>query len=106
MKTITLILDFDECPSGRYKWESETSGERFREDYIKPALAESDLITVNLNGADSLPPSFLDEALGLLAKAMGRQEFDRRIKVILDDDKTALRKLNESIETRTRQCEA
>jgi hypothetical protein len=106
MKIITLVSDFDECPSGRYKWESETSGERFRDDFIKPALAEFGEVTVNLNSADSLPPSFLDEAFGLLAKEMGRREFDRKVKIILDDDKTALRKLNESIATRTGQCEA
>lgn len=105
MQTIKLITDFDTCPSGRYRHESDTSGEAFREDVLKPALQEHGSIVVDLNGADSLPPSFLDEAIGMLAKDYGA-EFPKKVSILLTDDDTALRKLNDSISTRIKECTA
>jgi hypothetical protein len=101
VKKISLVADFTDCPIGRFRENGVGSGEAFREDILKPALAEGDLIEVDLNGADCLPPGFLDEAFGILAKELGRAEFERRVKIVLTDDRIALVKLQDSIRLRT-----
>lgn len=105
MHTIKLTADFDPCPSGRYRHESDTSGEAFRDDVLKPAIQEYGSVIVDLNDADSLPPSFLDESIGMLARDYG-SEFANKVAIVLTDDDTALRKLNESIATRSKECTA
>lgn len=101
MKTISLINDFTDCPSGRYRKDGEGSGQEFREDHLELALITNDVIIVNLDGADALPPAFLDEAFGILARDMGRKEFDRRLTIVLSDDRIARRKLNMAVARRT-----
>ncbi len=97
---IVLVRDFTDCPAGRMRAHGPGSGEEFREDFLRPALVLQDEVTVDLNGADSLPPAFLDEAFGPLAAELGQAEFYRRVRVILDDDETAVRKLSETIALR------
>ena len=95
MIVISLVNDFSSQPGGRDKDKGPFSGESFREDVLEPALAENDQITVDLNGADAIAPSFLDESLGQLMEDLGRKKYEERILVLLNDDPDALDVLEE-----------
>ena len=97
---ISLVRDFTDCPCGRLRAHGPGSGEAFRMDFLRVALNCKDVFTVDLNGADCLPPAFLDEAFGPLVVEMGAAEFSRRIKIVLDDDATAKRKLEQILALR------
>ena len=69
VKTINLVSDFSDDPFGRDERDGPNSGERFREEFLKPAIREGyDLIVVDLNGA-SYGSSFLEEAFGGLLRS-------------------------------------
>lgn len=73
VKTINVIKDFYPAPYGRYSrdvqpGETDASGERFREEYLIPALRENDKVIVDLTGYNRYARSFLDEAFaGLIS---------------------------------------
>jgi hypothetical protein len=64
---ISIAKDFSEVPLGRYPTDGKFSGERFREEFLKPAL-QKDEVTVNIDGTEGYGSSFLDEAFGGLVR--------------------------------------
>lgn len=66
--TINVARDFTRYPSGRYRADSRFSGQRFRDDFIIPALQKNDKVIVELDGTLGYGSSFLDEAFGGLAR--------------------------------------
>jgi hypothetical protein len=67
MIRITIAKDFSDVPLGRYPSDGKFSGERFREEFLKPAL-QKDKVTVNIDGTEGYGSSFLDEAFGGLVR--------------------------------------
>lgn len=69
---ISIARDFSLKPFGRYPEDGKNNGQRFREDFLLPALRDFDRTTVDL---DDLPielgPSFLDEVFGGLVRING-----------------------------------
>lgn len=68
-KTIVIIDEFSKKPYGRYTrelqpGEEDTTGERFRKDFLAPALRKYDHVHVDLTGYNRYGPSFIDEAFG------------------------------------------
>lgn len=86
---ITLYKDFSPSPVGRYRSDSQFSGEVFREDYLVPSLKKFDKITINLNGLDGIGPSFWDEAFGgiIRCKYYTLDEINKKINFECTDDK-------------------
>ena len=70
-RTITIGMVFSRSPGGRYRAHGLKSGEEFRDDYLVPALNETDHVTVNLDGTDGYAGSFLEEAFGGLIRSRG-----------------------------------
>ena len=68
MKRIDIAKDFSDTPLGRYPTDSPVSGERFREEFLCPALKDNDSVTVVIDGAEGYGSSFLDEAFGGLVR--------------------------------------
>jgi hypothetical protein len=68
MKRIAIATDFSDSPVGRYPQDSDFNGERFREEFLVPALEAEKLVTVNIDGAEGYGSSFLDEAFGGLVR--------------------------------------
>jgi hypothetical protein len=91
-KIINVAKDFSRYPYGRLRQYSETSGEAFREDILIPALKESELITVVLDGTEGYGSSFLDEAFANLIRKNGFKKEDvlRRISFKSKDDPTLI----------------
>lgn len=67
-KKINIAKDFSRYPYGRSRQYSHTSGERFREEILLPALREFEEITIELDGVEGYGSSFLDEAFAGLVR--------------------------------------
>jgi hypothetical protein len=68
MRTISIANDYSETPLGRYVTDGDFSGERFREDFLRPALASEEKVEVDIDGVEGYGSSFLDEAFGGLVR--------------------------------------
>lgn len=72
---MTLVLNiakqFSRSPAGRYLSDGPYSGQAFRDDFLLPALQQSDQVEVQLDGALGFGSSFLEEAFGGLVREAG-----------------------------------
>jgi hypothetical protein len=71
MENKTLInigKDFSDTPVGRYLEDGGFSGQRFREEFLAPALEKYDKVDVDISDAEGYGSSFLDEAFGGLVR--------------------------------------
>jgi hypothetical protein len=66
---ISVRNNFSENPSGRYLTDGPNSGQRFRDEWLLPALKANEKVTVDLDGALGYGSSFLEEAFGGLVRA-------------------------------------
>jgi hypothetical protein len=66
--TINVARDFSRYPSGRYRSDSRSSGEQFRDDLLVPPLQNGARVIVELDGTLGYGSSFLDEAFGGLRR--------------------------------------
>ena len=69
MRTIKMGRDFSPCPGGRSRDDGPWCGEAFREDTLRPALAEEDVVVLHLDCAEGYGSSFLSEAFGGLVRS-------------------------------------
>ena len=87
--TIAVVDSFSRSPAGRHRTDGPFSGERFREEFLVPALRQdSSMFLVDLRGALTLGSSFLDEAFGGLVRVhrFSPRELKRRMSVSADLD--------------------
>ena len=69
MRTIKMGRDFSPCPGGRSRDDGPWCAEAFREDTLRPALAEEDVVVLHLDCAEGYGSSFLSEAFGGLVRS-------------------------------------
>ncbi len=74
--TIDVAKDFGRFPAGRFRTDGRYSGQRFREEFLVPALKKQGTVTVEMDGAAGYGPSFIEEAFGGLVRKEG---FDKDI---------------------------
>ena len=101
--TIDLVKDYSAYPGGRNREHSDHSGEEFREDLLRPALESGKRTLVILDGAFTIPPSFLDEAFGSLIEEFGVQKVEEAFEIELSDDPDAKAALEDIFLKRTRK---
>ncbi|MCA3132921.1 MAG: STAS-like domain-containing protein [Rhodocyclaceae bacterium] len=65
---INLALDFSRHPAGRFLTDGPFSGQRFREEFLVPALKKARTVVIRLDGARGYGSSFLEEAFGGLVR--------------------------------------
>jgi len=82
VKVLNIATDFSRSPSGRVPADGPNSGQRFREEFLYPAL-EKDQVEVVLDGVLTLGSSFLDEAFGGLVRERGLAPSELRRKLII-----------------------
>ncbi len=68
---IDVAKDFGRFPAGRFRSDGRYSGERFRQEFLVPALKKGGIVTVEMDGAAGYGPSFLEEAFGGLVREEG-----------------------------------
>lgn len=105
-KMISIAKDFSSSPAARYRHEGPNSGQRFREEFLEPALREGGMVEVDLDGVVGYGSSFLEEAFGGLVRVgfrfaelkhrlkikSGLQTYQNRVwRYISDQDKRAAR---------------
>lgn len=64
MMTVNIARDFTRYPSGRYRENSASSAEEFRERFLQPPLLRGEKIRVEFDGTTGYSSSFLEEAFG------------------------------------------
>lgn len=95
--------EFAKYPGGRFKRLGPSSGEEFRDDVLRPMLEKADRIDIDGSGViTSFSPSFLDECFGQLATEMGKEEFEKRIRLSSKDSPDLSEKLAYYIRRRFR----
>lgn len=82
-----IASEYSEVPAGRYPSDGEFNGERFREEFLLPALRDHQNVTVKFEGTEGYGSSFLDEAFGGLVREgyYSAHELHRRLKLESDD---------------------
>ncbi len=93
MKTVRISVakDFSKVPAGRYSGDGSFSGQKFREDYLVPALRSGATVVVDLAGVAGYGSSFLEEAFGGLVRKEGfERDFVER-RVVLEASDRAFR---------------
>jgi len=70
-KEIDIARDFSTRPYGRYFDDGPDSGERFRKEYLVPALNSHAHVFVDMSGTNRYGSSFIDEAFGGLIRSEG-----------------------------------
>ena len=88
-KVINVAEDFSPSPIGRYRSDSDTSGEAFRVDHLVPALKSFDQVIVNMDGTDGYGSSFLEEAFGGLIRVEGFSEKQLKSKLHIISSRTS-----------------
>lgn len=78
---ISIAKQFSEAPAGRHAKDGPYSGERFREEFLAPALEQNEVVEIDLDGALGYGSSFLEEAFGGLVRVRGLRadELHRRL---------------------------
>lgn len=72
MKKIDIGVDFSRTPLGRYHpKDGPNTGERFRSEFLVPALRSGDTVIVRIDQAEGYGSSFLEEAFGGLIRKEG-----------------------------------
>lgn len=68
---IHVARSFSKFPAGRFRSDGPYSGERFRDDFLVPALRDNPKVTVLLDGTMGYGSSFLEEVFGGLVQVSG-----------------------------------
>jgi len=72
MINIVIAKDFSKTPFGRFMSDSPYSAEKFRKDFLVPALRSGEQeVVVDFNGLLGVGSSFLEEAFGGLVRKEG-----------------------------------
>lgn len=65
---IEIARQFSQEPYGRWPEHGNDNGERFRQEYLVPALKKYDKVSVEMGGAVGYGSSFLEESFGGLVR--------------------------------------
>lgn len=68
-RTLSIARDFSPFPAGRKRVDGPYTGEKFREDLLRPRLVKHEKVILDLDGVEGLPSSFLEEIFGGLVRA-------------------------------------
>jgi len=92
--TIHVAQDYSATPLGRYRKHGEFSGERFRDEYLIPALERHKKIAINFDGVAGLPSSFLEEAFGGIIRSgkITAEDFFLRVSILVTTPSLTLAK--------------
>ncbi|EIS7448435.1 MULTISPECIES: STAS-like domain-containing protein [Citrobacter] len=88
MINIVIAKDFSKTPFGRFVSDSPYSAEKFRKDFLVPALRAGDEeVVVDFNGiALGIGSSFLEEAFGGLVRKEGLPKVGIKKRLVIKSD--------------------
>jgi len=86
---ISIAKDFSEVPAGRFVADGEFSGERFRNEFLRPALvaaAPGEKLEIDIDGTAGYGSSFLEEVFGgLVRSGFSAEDLHRRVTIVSQD---------------------
>jgi hypothetical protein len=87
MTRIDIAKDFSPAPSGRFPSDGPNSGERFREQFLLPAIRAGGQIELVIDGTAGYHSSFLEEAFGgaIRRRYISGSELKARLHIIYQD---------------------
>ena len=68
-RVLSIAREFSPFPAGRKRSDGPATGEKFREDLLVPLLRNGTHVTLDIDGVEGLPSSFLEEIFGGLVRA-------------------------------------
>jgi hypothetical protein len=86
---INIAEQFTRFPAGRFRSDGRFSGERFREEFLVPALEAHGKVAIQLDGTMGYGSSFLEEAFGGLVRA-GFQPEELSEQIVLESRDASL----------------
>ncbi len=96
---LSIAKTFSREPAGRYRTDSDFSGEVFRDEHLLPALDQFDEVEVDLDGTEGYGSSFLEEAFGgALRKGVPVEDLRHRVKLISEEDPTLIDEILQYVE--------
>lgn len=103
-KKLYIIAEkFDKKLGVRYRTQGKRSGEEFFEDYLKDeflnVIKDNQILDISFDGVSGHPPSFIDEAFGLLTCAFGKEKVKKHLDISYSRGKWLKGKIFEIIET-------
>lgn len=99
--TIDIAKQFSTEPAGRFPTDGPNSGERFRKEFLLPALRSTQEVVVVLDGTEGYGSSFLEESFGGLVREEGfsANDLHKRMRIISDEDASLSQEVWEYIDT-------
>lgn len=94
---IDIGNDFSKNPTGRYKIDSQFSGEYFRDDFIIPNLEKNIKIHLELDNTYGYGSSFLEEVFGGLIRLGYSSNYITNMIKILTYDESLIMEIKEYI---------
>jgi hypothetical protein len=84
---ISIANGFSPVPAGRYYSDGKFTGQKFREEIVKPRLKLGQVMDIDLDGVESLPSSFWEEVFGgLIREGFSADELKEMIQLRTTDD--------------------
>jgi hypothetical protein len=92
---IKIANDFYDAPTGRFPADGPYNGERFRNEYLIPALKKDGRILIDLDGTDGYGSSFLEESFGGLVRQCGysSEELHERLQLKSEEDESFIEEI-------------
>ena len=92
--TISVARDFSPNPAGRFPSDGQFNGERFRNEFLIPALKTDEPVTIDFDGTEGYGSSFLDEAFGGLVRAGFQADLLRnRLQIKSEEDPSVVQEI-------------
>ena len=84
---LKIAKDYTKYPAGRFKTDGPFSGEKFREEYLLPALKKHEKVSILIDGVKGYGSSFLEEAFGGIVreKYYTKEELAKKMEIQCDD---------------------
>lgn len=91
-----ISTDFSFVPAGRYYSDGNFTGQRYREEFLKPLLLANDLVEVDIDDTAGLGSSFLEEAFGGLVREgyFTAPQLHKRLKVVARNPRSKMYELS------------
>lgn len=103
-KTIVVATDFSRYPGGRYSADGPNSGERFRAEFLGPALAGSEKVVVVLDDVRGYGSSFLEEAFGgLVRHGVNAEELLGKLELVSKKDNSLIVEIRQYVEDQAKR---
>jgi hypothetical protein len=87
---VNVARDFSRYPAGRYVDDGPANGEAFRDAFLIPALKESRVLRIELDGARGYGSSFLEEAFGGAVRQGFSPELVKQIFTLISEDQSLI----------------